>query len=114
MTTVKKTKEKESEKADLTLIIEGDYNNWQDFYNSNKHTVYENIVNLFTLIATDKKETGSLIVFYDIEKTTFNTAFHFGKDDKEMLKDVFIPYFSEIEEYETCSKVSELYKTLNN
>jgi hypothetical protein len=114
MTTVKKMKLNESENTDLKLIIEGNYKDWEDFYKNNKQTVYENIVDLFALISTDKKETGSLIIFYDIEKTTFNTVFHFGKSDKEMLKDVFIPYFSGIEEYETCSKVTSLYNTLSN
>ena len=114
MTTVKKSQTKETEKSDLTLVIQGDYKDFHDFYNSNKQTLYEKIVDLFALIATDKKELGSLLVFYDIEKTTFNTSFHFGKKDKEMLKEVFIPYFRDLEEYETCSRVTTLYDSLVN
>jgi len=114
MPTAKKVNTKEQIDADLTLKISGDYKDFHDFYSSNKQLVYEKILDLFTIISTDKKEIAKLVVFYDIEKTTFNTAFNFGKSDKEMLKEVFIPYFSEMEEYETCSRVTKLYDTLSN
>lgn len=114
MTTIKKSKTKEPINADLTLVIKGDYKDFKNFYDTNKQTIYENIVDLFNLILTDNKEPASLVVFYDIEKQTFHTEFTFKKSDKEMLKSVFLPYFTEIEEYETCTKVSNIYKGLSD
>jgi len=42
----------------------------------------------------------------------WDTEFNFTKADSKILKRDILPYFSELEDYETCGEIIKLHKEL--
>lgn len=105
-------KRKTKKQPYIVLTIDGNFQDFTDFYDDNKEVIYKNILVLFDSLLTSPQPTLSLSVVARIRGLEWDTEFNFSKKDKEtLLKDV-MPYFEQSEDYETCSKIIELHKQL--
>jgi hypothetical protein len=96
------------------LIIKGKYNDFKDFYDENKETIYKSIIEVFQGFKNSRKKTLSLYISAKIKGLEWDTEFNFKKEESIILKRDLMPYFESNEDYETCSEIISLHKDLTN
>jgi hypothetical protein len=96
----------------LKLTIHGKYDNYTDFYAMNKNIIYNNIIDLFECFKEDEKKRLVLKLSANIENIKWKTDLEFTREEIHILKRDVLPYFEELEEYETCERVINLCKLL--
>ena len=96
------------------LKIEGKYNEFSDFYDSNKELIYKSIIELFREFKQTRKKTLTLYVSAKIKGLEWDTEFNFTKNESLVLKRDLMPFFEDNEDYETCSEIITLTKDLIN
>ena len=95
-----------------SLELKGKYNDFTDFYDENKRIIYESIFDVFKEFRNTKKKKLTLFVSAKIRELEWDTEFNFHKEESVVLKRDLMPYFEEIEDYETCNEINNLYKEL--
>lgn len=103
------------EKYDITLNIQKEYISFQEFYNDNKNDIFKSFLKLFYLMEKkyDKNEF-TLCINWKIINSDISTEYVYDRSSIDMLKDILLLYFEEIEEYEICSEILILYNQLKN
>jgi hypothetical protein len=97
------------------MYIKGKYEDFTDFYTINKKPIYENIIEVFKGFTGDsKKRVLTLYLQAIIQGLEWDTEFKFNKSDTIVLTRDVIPYFEEIEDYETCQEVRNLFIELTS
>jgi hypothetical protein len=96
------------------IKIEGKYNEFNDFYDSNKELIYKSIIELFHEFKKTRKKTLTLYVSAKIKGLEWDTEFNFTKNESFVLKRDLMPFFEDNEDYETCSEIISLTKDLIN
>lgn len=115
MSQIENTEEKKKRNEPyITLSLDGDYVDFRDFYDNNKETIYKNIVEVFKGLKVSRKKKLNLLVLAKISGLEWDTEFKFSKDDKKTLVRDVIPYFEQIEDYETCLEIKNLHDCLTN
>ena len=94
------------------LFIEGRYKDFNDFYDENKLIIYKSIIEIFLEFKKTKKNTLSLNLSAKIKGMNWDTEFTFKRDETIVLKRDVLPYFEDIEDYESCAEIINLYKDL--
>lgn len=102
-------KPRKSIEKTISLTIDTEYSTFSEFLRNEKHKIYTKIIDAFEDIIKNNIKEKILIVSARAEGTVFNTRFEISEKSKDMLKETISPYFEKIEEYETCSRISELY-----
>ena len=97
-----------------TLHIKGKYTDFNDFYDINKQSIYENIVEVFKGFKETKKRVLSLYVQAIIQGLEWDTEFKFNRNETIVLSRDVIPFFESIEDYEKCAEIKNLYEDLTN
>jgi hypothetical protein len=100
---------------DVTMVkldIEGKYIDFTDFYGVNKIIIYNNIINLFEDFKDKKKKLLVLELSANIQNIEWKTELEFSRKEIHILKRDILPFFEEIEDYETCEKVHKLCETI--
>jgi len=106
------TSQRKKREPFITLTIEGNYKDFKDFYDNNKEVIYRGIVETFEGMKTDRRKKLTLLVLGKICDFEWDTEFHFSKTDtKTLLRDV-MPFFEQIEDYETCFEIKKLHDCL--
>jgi len=100
------------QKPFIKLEIDENYEDFNDFYQSNKETIYKNIINLFKGLKTSRKKFLKLLVQSKIDGLTWGTEFIFDKSQKQILVNDILPFFEEREEYEICSEIMKVYNSI--
>jgi hypothetical protein len=95
-----------------SLIIKGKFNDFTDFYDENKETIYQSIIEIFREFKTSKKRNLTLYVSAKIKNLDWDTEFNFKKDETIVLKRDLLPYYEDIEDYETCIEIKNIYNYL--
>ncbi len=97
-----------------TLKIEGNFQDFNSFYEKNKKIIYDSIYETF--LGFLKKEEKKLIlqVTTNIEDIPWETEFIFVEEDSIILKRDLMPFYEKTEDYEMCSKILELDKVFTN
>jgi hypothetical protein len=108
------TKSKKTSNIFKELSFEGKYNDFTDFYNENKTEIYKSIIELFSEFKQNKKKSLNLQISAKIKGLDWDTEFNFKRDETIILTRDVMPYFENIEDYETCSKIFSLNKDLTN
>jgi hypothetical protein len=96
------------------LVIKGKYKEFGDFYDENKGLIYKSIVEVFHEFKNTKKTNLTLNVSAKIRDLDWDTDFNFNRNETIILKRDVMPFFEEIEDYETCSEILDLHKDLTN
>lgn len=94
------------------LVLKGEYNEFSDFYSVNKVIIYQNIVKLFEKFHDHTKDELILKIFANIKGVDWDTELRFKRKEMSVLMDDVMPYFEELEDYETCGKIKLLYQDL--
>lgn len=92
--------------------IEGNYEDFKDFYDINKKLIYMSIIDIFHEFKKNNEKTSILNISAKIRGLEWDTEFNFNRDQTIILKRDIIPYFERNEEYEICSEINNLYKDL--
>ncbi len=98
----------------LTLEIKNNYQEFREFYDENKEVIYKSILEVFEGLKTTRKKTLSLLVVSEIAGLEWDTEFTFSKSESKVLFRDVMPYFEQIEDYETCSKIVKLHSDLTS
>lgn len=98
--------------ATKKLSIKGKYNEFSDFYDVNKVVIYKNILKLFTQFKNKEKTILVLTISAKIKGLDWETDLKFTRSEINVLKRDIMPYFEQIEDYETCGKICELDRLL--
>ncbi len=96
----------------ISLEMKGRYKDFEDFYDENKRKIYTAIFDIFKEFKTTRKKSLSLVVSAKIQGLDWNTEFTFHKEESIVLKRDLMPYFEQIEDYEICQEINNLYKDL--
>lgn len=99
--------------ATKKLNIKGKYNEFSDFYDVNKVVIYKNILKLFKELKNKEKNTLILTISAKIKGLDWETDLRFQREELIVLKRDIMPYFEQIEDYETCGEICELYTKLS-
>lgn len=94
------------------LTLKGDYSEFPDFYSINKVIIYKNIVKLFEKFKDQTKEELVLQIYANIKGVDWDTELRFYRNEMGVLMKDVMPYFEEIEDYETCMDIKDLYSKL--
>jgi hypothetical protein len=97
---------------ELTFPIK--YKSYSDFHTENKEEIYKTIIDLFKEFKVVKNKTLSFLISANIENIEWKTELSFNRDELFLLKKDVMPYFEEIEDYETCSEIISITKNLTN
>ncbi len=95
-----------------TMYIKGKYEDFTDFYDTNKKSIYENIIDVFKGFENNKKRVLSLYVQAIISGLEWDTEFKFSRTDTIVLTRDILPFFESIEDYEKCSEIKSLFELL--
>ena len=94
------------------LKLEGKYKDFTDFYDENKETIYKSIIEVFMEFKETKKRKLTLNISAKIKGLEWDTEFNFDRSETIVLKRDVMPYFEEIEDYETCGEILKLHNCL--
>lgn len=104
----------EEKNYDILLTIDNEYGTFEEFYTDNQYEIFKKFIDLFKMMSGSKKNIFSLCISWKVKNTEINTEYQYDRTSIIMLKDVLLPYFEEIEEYEICADILKLYNTLSN
>jgi hypothetical protein len=96
----------------IRLEINTNHQDFTDFYDTNKEIIYKSIVEVFEGLKTSRKKTLKLLVVSQISGLEWDTEFNLSKTETKILVRDVIPYFEQIEDYETCLKIKNLHYEL--
>ena len=96
------------------LSFDGRYNDFTDFYDENKTEIYRSIIELFGEFKNCRKKSLNLKISAKIRGLDWDTEFTFKKDETIILTRDVMPYFENMEDYETCSEIVSLNKDLTS
>ena len=97
-----------------TMYIKGKYKDFTDFYDINKKSIYENIIEVFKGFENNKKKILSLYIQAIIQGLEWDCEFKFNRNETIVLTRDVLPFFEEIEDYEKCQEIINLYESLTN
>lgn len=99
--------------ASNTLTITTNYPNYPTFYKTEKKEIYLGYIETFKKLARSQDKDKQLIVKYRIEEQSFTTNLVVDRNKIGVLKSHILPFFEQLEEYEICNDIVELYGSLN-
>jgi len=102
------------QKPYIKLEIDENYQDFNDFYQTNKDTIYKNIINIFKGLKTTRKKYLKLLVHSKIDGFTWGTEFVFDKTQKQILVNDILPFFEKREEYEICGEIMKIYNSIDS
>jgi hypothetical protein len=99
--------------SDILIDLTKNYKDFRDFYDENKILIYKSIIDIFEKFKTTKRKKLKLTVKAIIHDLEWDTEFCYTKNESEVLIRDLIPYFEEIEDFETCARIRDLNKELS-
>jgi hypothetical protein len=98
-------------KQNRVLKIDGEYCDFQTFYEKNKKIIYDSIFEIFNeFILNNEQKQFVLLLSTNIDEDCWDTELCFKSNDHIILKRDLMPFYEEIEDYEMCGKIIELDK----
>jgi len=98
---------------DIVVDLTKNYQDFRHFYDENKSIIYKSIIDIFEKFKTTKKKNLKLLVKATIMDLEFETEFCYRKNENFVLMRDLMPYFEQIEDFETCARIRDLSKELN-
>jgi len=95
------------------LYIKGIYEDFTDFYDINKRSIYEHFVAVFEGFRENtNKRVLTLYIQAIIKGLHWDTEFKFSRKESIVLMRDVLPYFESVEDYEKCAEIKKLYEEL--
>jgi len=104
-----------TQKKDLPYIIlniDGIYEDFPTFYEINKRIIYDSIYGTFYGLINVTNKNLILRLHAIIDNADYETEFDLKRDDIIILMRDLIPFYEELEDYEMCDKIKNLYERL--
>lgn len=92
------------------LILEGDAETFDEFMDNNREKIYRGIIEIFKNLKDSKRKKFILHLDTQIGTFAWNTDFEFTIEEAVVLYRDVLPYYQDIEDYETCQEVLDLYR----
>lgn len=86
------------------------YSDFDSFMDANREKIYRGIIEIFNELKFSKKKSLSMELFANISGFNWDSEFSFTEDDAIVLTRDLIPYFQDIEDYETCTEIMKIYR----
>lgn len=86
------------------------YSDFDSFMDDNREKIYRGIIEIFNELKFSKKKSLSMELFVNISGFNWDSKFSFTEDDAIVLTRDLIPYFQDIEDYETCTEIMKIYR----
>jgi hypothetical protein len=96
------------------LIFNENYDGFNHFYDTNKNMIYKSLLELFEKLRDENQDLLTLSIHAIIENIEWKTDMKFYRSNQKILTNEMISYFEEIEDYESCQKIINLYKELTS
>ena len=96
------------------IIFNETYESFKDFYSNNNEIIYQGIIELFQEFINTKKKKLTLFVRGQINEIVWDTEFNFTREESYILTRDLLPYFENIEDFETCLLIKKTFESLNN
>lgn len=96
------------------IIFNETYESFKDFYSNNNEIIYQGIIELFQEFINTKKKNLTLFVRGQINEIVWDTEFNFTREESYILTRDLLPYFENIEDFETCLLIKNTFESLNN
>lgn len=108
------TKPKTDQVEVFNVHVTGKYKSFEDFLDKNKTLIYTGVVDSFKHLKSGRKRQIKFVVNASLlmsknEVVDWKTEFLLYKKEPKILIDHIMPYFEEIEDYEMCSEILNLY-----
>lgn len=87
------------------------FNNFRDFYSTNRNEIYLNIVTIFEEFTKTRKRTLSMTIKSNLNGLNWDTEMTFKKEDPSVLLGIN-EFFEKEEKYEICQKIIEIFDKL--
>ena len=100
-------------KTNIKIKLEKDYDDFKSFYDENIVLIYKSTVELFSLFKNNRVKKLRLSVDAKIDGLKWGTDFEYSRTDSIILVRDLLPYFENIEDFETCIEIRDIYNDLN-
>ncbi len=94
------------------LIFKKKFKSYHQFHTENKEKIYKSIIDLFKEFQIVKNKNLSVLISATIENIEWTTELNFNRNEYHVLKKDLMPFFEDIEDYETCSQIITISKNL--
>ena len=98
----------------INLVIDGDFEDFTDFYDVSRTVIYEKVTDLFQGLLIPENKTLTLTVYAKIKGMDWDSDFTLTRENRDMLIKTIIPYFESLEDFEKCSELLLLHQKLEN
>ena len=109
---------RKKEEAFKTINIVGNYKDFNDFYSRNREIILDGVIEIYNEFLTTASRKLKLVVSANLKTpdsqtlTHWDTTFIFNKKDVKVLIEDVMPFYEEIENYEKCAEILNLYNLL--
>lgn len=93
------------------INVKKKYDTFLDFQTDNQEEMYKNIIDLYLDFQKIKNKNLSIIVKVIIDDAEWTTELIFNRNEYTILKRDILPFFEDIEDYETCNVVKNLFQS---
>jgi len=94
------------------LDINLNFTSFSSFFENSKGTIYTSMINSYIDLYDKKIKSKILLVNAKIDNQNFTTEFNISVNLPNIIIDIIIPYFEEIENYEMCDTSMKIYEKL--
>ena len=94
------------------LDINLNFTSFSTFFENSKGTIYTSMINSYIDLYDKKIKSKILLVNAKIDNQNFTTEFNISVNLPNIIVDIIIPYFEEIENYEMCDTSMKIYEKL--
>jgi hypothetical protein len=110
----KPTQKRKKEPFVTIQLKEQQYKNFKELYETNKGDIYQGVFDIYTELKNSRKRSLMLLVTSNMGSLEWETEFDFSKNEYEILMEQLIPYYEDIEDYEKCVEIKNLYEHYKN
>lgn len=96
----------------ISLNYTKSFESFDDFYGTNKPEIYKSIINIFEEFQKTDTKVLSLGFSASIHGHQWGTHITLEREQYFILKRDVLPYFEQIEDYETCQRIVKLHNKL--
>jgi hypothetical protein len=98
--------------SQISIQLDKNYDSFKEFYDENMFEIYKSVVNLFEFVSEKKDKKYTLHIDAKINDLEWGTDLTYGKENSEILIRVLLPIFENVEDFETCIKIRDLYNKI--
>lgn len=99
----------------ITLRLDENYPTFDEFLKKSRTVIYKTLIDGYRELSKNPESFINVVVIAKAENREFETTYHINKnydDVIERLPNILIPYFENVEDYETCEEIRNIYEKI--